>query len=151
VHVVVRLALQDALPARVVVAGRLRAAKSGPPALPAKVGVRSALWMVASETATWVVGSRSGLSAVRPRAFGCSKNMPAGAAATAFQKSAGPLMPRAASTSCCAWENVAHSAVTAASNCALKASKVGMKPALLGSSTSANMAAGTRGVFVQSQ
>jgi len=97
VHVVVGLAFQNAFPALVVVACRLRAGKPG--CVPAAV--------LAS--------------------------------------------PRCASTSCCAGENAAHSAVTGASNCALNAAKVGMKAALLGSSTSSNMAAGTRGVLVQSQ
>src|SRR5262249_11231238 len=126
-------------------------AVSVPHALPAKFAVRNALPMVDSATVDLVVRSRSGLAGVRPRAPGCSKNIP-GAAATALQKSTVLLKPRCASTSCCAWENVAHSVVTGASNCALNASKVGMKAAaLLGSSTSSNMAAGTRGVLVQSQ
>src|SRR5262245_37873037 len=107
--------------------------------------------MVDSATVDLVVRSRSGLAGVRPRAPGCSKNIPAGAAATALQKSAVLLKPRCASTSCCACENAAKSVVTGASNCALNASKVGIKAALLGSSTSSNMAAGTRGVLVQSQ
>jgi hypothetical protein len=122
-----------------------------PLAVPAKFAVRNALLMVAAATVALVVRSRSGLAALRPRASGCSKNIPAGAAATALQKSAVLVRPRCASTSCCACENVAKSAVTGASNWVLNASKVGMKPALLGSSTSSNMAAGTRGVLVQSQ
>src|SRR5262249_60912402 len=101
-------------------------------------------------TCALVVGPSRGLAGLRPRAPGCSKNIPAGAAATALQKSAVLLSPRCASTSCCACENVAHSAVTAASNCALNPSKVAMKAPLLGSSTSSNMAAGTPGVLVPS-
>src|SRR5262249_55011172 len=117
----------------------------------AKFAVRNALLMVDSATVDPVVRSRSGLAALRPRAPGCSKNIPAGAAATALQKSAVLASPRCASTPCCAGENVAHSPGMGESNCALNASKVGMKAPLLGSSTSSNMAAGTRAVLVQSQ
>src|SRR5262245_35073881 len=54
--------------------------------------------MVGSATVALVVRSRSGLAALRPRAPGRSKNIPAGAAATALQKSAVLLKPRCAST-----------------------------------------------------
>ena len=76
-------------------------AASVPLSLPAKFAVRNALLMVGSETVPCVVRSRSGLTRLRPRAAGCSKNMPAGAAATALQKSAVLLRPRCASTSFC--------------------------------------------------
>ena len=122
-------------------------AASVPLSLPAKLAVRNALLMVASETVLCVVRSRSGLAGVRPRAAGCSKTSPPEPRPRHSKNllcCSGPAAPARPS----APENAAKRAVTGASNCALNCWKVGMKAALLGSSTSSNIAAGTRGVLV---
>src|SRR6185295_4631301 len=126
-------------------------AEPEPVAGPAKVEARNALLIVATDTAVLVALSRFGLLAVSPRAFGWLKNIPCGPGVAAAKRAAALVTPRAASTFFCAGEKAAKAAFSGALNLALNVMKSPMKAELFGSRAPLNMAAGMRGVLVQSQ